>query len=187
MGQWQQEVLKCYCNKNRTSVTSNFYSRGNMHHHHQKYSLSPKIDMSSSIRSRSGFGSRSPSPIPPASVNTSFHGNPSSAHTSNGLLLGTGNGHTASPNSSTSAGGSWTAASSTIESSANNGLEKSQNSCCYHHNNQQRQCPHSGVLSSSAMINGSNYSPQTIEDQIRAVDKVIKVGFVFIIICRLLS
>ena len=179
MGQWRQESLECYCNKNLKNVTTpSSYSRGNMHHH-SKYSLSPKIDMSTSIRTRSGFGSRSPSPIPPASVNTSFHGNPSSAHTSNGLLLATANGHTASPNSSTSAGGSWTTASSTIENSSNNGFEKSQNSHCYHCGNQQRQCPHSGVSSNSIMINGSNYGPQTIEDQIRAVDKVIKVGYLF--------
>lgn len=147
-------------------------------HHHPKFSLSSSD--SPSIRGRSLLSGRSQSPAT-SSGTSNFSGHSSSpAHASNGLLVMTGNGHTAFPGSTSGNGNIdiW-AASSNIEGSSNisnNGFEQSQ--CCYHCNNQQQQqrhCSHSTPSgSNSVMLNG--IAPQTIEDQIRAVDKFIKVS-----------
>uniref|UniRef100_A0AC34PUG1 Uncharacterized protein n=1 Tax=Panagrolaimus sp. JU765 TaxID=591449 RepID=A0AC34PUG1_9BILA len=115
-------------------------------------------------RGRSPFAPRPPSPGMPS-------GRHSSAHLPNGPLFSAANGHAAPLNAASTSGSGVSITSSTAEGTSVNGLNNFQ-ACCYQFADQQQHCPHIAAVDSSAMINGS--IPQTIEDQIRVVDKVIK-------------
>lgn len=159
-----------------------------MNHSHHKYSLGAGSNDTVALRARTTFGSRSSSPAANAIKVAAAFGphSASPAHTSNGLHANA-NGHATHSSTASTSGsaGIWSTSIEEAASTTKNTKDFGQShSCCYHchkHNFAVASSEYSdNHQENTAMINGSSGGIQTIEDQIRAVDKVIKVCYFFV-------
>uniref|UniRef100_A0A7E4VMB0 Mediator complex subunit 30 n=1 Tax=Panagrellus redivivus TaxID=6233 RepID=A0A7E4VMB0_PANRE len=152
----------------KTDISGVQHGRRSMQHH--KFSLGSNDQPP--LRARGIFGGRSTSPAAAsngssATCHTAYAASPAPAGSSPVAAV---NGHTAPSRTTSTSGGVGIWSLSAVENPVNCDIAPSQHICCHHH----QTCSAQQVPLPMTMLNGSHHSPQTIEDQIRSVDKMLK-------------